>query len=256
MVARELGFTSICRNSLDAVSDRDFALETLSNLSLLMMHLSRLAEEWILWTTQEFQFIILPENYCTGSSMMPQKVNPDVLELLRGKTGRVYGSLVTLLTTMKGLPLAYNKDMQEDKEPVMDALDTSLTCLKILTAMVEKTRFNAKKMEQALAEGFVLATDLADYLVTKGVPFRQAHRIVGEMVDHCQGLHIDLRDLPLKEMQKFHPSIREDVMDWLDFEHSVDRRSSLGGTARKNVRKEIIEAKRRLKIKPKHSTRK
>jgi argininosuccinate lyase len=246
-VAKELGFTSIAHNSLDAVSDRDFVIETLANLSLIMMHLSRLAEEWILWSSQEFQFIQLPENYCTGSSMMPQKINPDVLELVRGKTGRVYGSLMALLTLMKGLPLAYNKDMQEDKEPLFDAVETALACINILTPLVQKTRFHSKNMEKAMAEGYVLATDLADYLATKGVPFRQAHHIVGKIVAYCQEQGLELKDLSQKQLKRFDPHIAEDVRAWLNFAHAVDRRSSLGGTARKNIRAEIKRAEKLLK---------
>lgn len=246
-VARELGFSEVARNSLDAVSDRDFVIETLSNLAMIMVHLSRLAEEWILWTSQEFQFLKLPEGYCTGSSMMPQKVNPDVLELIRGKTGRVYGSLMTLLTLMKGLPLAYNKDMQEDKEPLFDAVDTVLDCLKLAAPMVAKTRFNAPQMKKALGAGFVLATDLADYLAMKGVPFRQAHRVVGELVAYCQGKGLELKDLKLDEMKRFDGHFHKDVFQWLDDAHSVDRRSSTGGTARQQVKKQIAAAEQALK---------
>lgn len=247
-VARELGFSAVARNSLDAVSDRDFVVETLSNLAMIMMHLSRLAEEWILWTSQEFQFLQLPEGYCTGSSMMPQKVNPDVLELIRGKTGRVYGSLITLLTLMKGLPLAYNKDMQEDKEPLFDAVDTVLDCLRLAAPMIAKTRFKAENLKKALGVGFVLATDVADYLATKGVPFRQAHRIVGELVAYCQDKGLELKDLKLADLRRFDAHFQKDVLAWIDDGHSVDRRASTGGTARKQVRKQIEAAEKALKI--------
>ncbi len=247
-VARELGFSAVARNSLDAVSDRDFVVETLSNLAMIMMHLSRLAEEWILWTSQEFQFLQLPEGYCTGSSMMPQKVNPDVLELIRGKTGRVYGSLTTLLTLMKGLPLAYNKDMQEDKEPLFDAVDTVLDCLRLAAPMVAKTRFKADNLKKALGAGFVLATDVADYLATKGVPFRQAHRIVGELVAYCQDKGLELKDLKLADLRRFDAHFQMDVLAWIDDGHSVDRRASTGGTARKQVRKQIAAAEKALKV--------
>jgi argininosuccinate lyase len=247
-VARSLGFAEVARNSLDAVSDRDFVVELLANLALIMIHLSRLAEEWILWATQEFQFIQLPQDFCTGSSMMPQKINPDVLELIRGKTGRVFGALTALLTLMKGLPLAYNKDMQEDKEPLFDAVDTTQACLKILTAMIPKVGFNTTRMERAMSEGFVLATDLADYLVTKGVPFRQAHGVVGKIVAHGQKKKCDLKDLKLSELKRFENKIGPDVFRWLEEAHAVDRRTSLGGTARKNVRTELAKARRRLKI--------
>jgi argininosuccinate lyase len=246
-VALSLGFAAVARNSLDAVSDRDFVIEILANLSLIMIHLSRLAEEWILWATQEFQFIQLPQEFCTGSSMMPQKINPDVLELIRGKTGRVFGSLTALLTVMKGLPLAYNKDLQEDKEPLFDAVDTVQACLKILTAMIPKVRFNTARMEQAMSEGFVLATDLADYLVTKGLPFRQAHAVVGKMIAHCQKRSCELKDLRLEELKMFERKISADVYKWLNESHAVDRRASLGGTARKNVRAELTRARRRIK---------
>ncbi|HEX5032889.1 MAG TPA: argininosuccinate lyase [bacterium] len=246
-VAAELGFNGVARNSLDAVSDRDFVIETLSNLSILMMHLSRLAEEWILWTAQEFQFIRLPEGYCTGSSMMPQKINPDVLELIRGKTGRVYGSLLALLTLMKGLPLAYNKDMQEDKEPLFDAFETVLACLGLLAPLIAGTEFKTDNMKKALGAGFVLATDLADYLAAKGIPFRQAHRIAGEIVAYCQAQARELKDLKLEELQRFNKVFSEDVFDWLDELHAVDRRSSTGGTARRQVRRELARADKALR---------
>lgn len=246
-VARELKFSEVSHNSLDGVSDRDFVIETLSNLALIALHLSRLAEEWILWSTQEFQFIRLPEAFCTGSSMMPQKINPDILELIRGKTGRVYGALVALLTLMKGLPLAYNKDMQEDKEPFFDAVETVGLCLGILSPLIAGARFNAGKMRAALKEGYVLATDLADYLAARGVPFRQAHRVVGEIVAYCQNRGQDLKQLKLGELQRFHKDFKPDVRRWLDEYFSVDRRAAVGGTARKNVRKEIRRAEKILK---------
>jgi argininosuccinate lyase len=246
-VAARLGFAEVARNSMDAVSDRDFVIETLSNLSLIMMHLSRLAEEWILWASQEFQFIQLPQEFCTGSSMMPQKINPDVLELIRGKSGRVFGALVALLTVMKGLPLAYNKDLQEDKEPLFDAIDTTQACLKILSAMIPKVRFNTAKMGRAMSEGFVLATDLADYLTTKGLPFRLAHEVVGKIVAYCQKRQCELKDLRLEDLKNFEKKIGPDVFQWLDESHAVDRRASMGGTARKNVRAELAKAHRRIK---------
>jgi argininosuccinate lyase len=246
-VAAELGFSAVARNSLDAVSDRDFVIETLSNLSILMRHLSRLAEEWILWTSQEFQFIRLPEGYCTGSSMMPQKINPDVLELIRGKTGRVYGALQALLTLMKGLPLAYNKDMQEDKEPLFDAFDTVLACLGLLAPMIAGTRFKTDHIKKALGAGFVLATDLADYLAAKGTPFRNAHRIAGEIVAYCQGQGRELKDLKLEELKRFDKSFAKDVFHWLDELHAVDRRSSTGGTARRQVKRELARADKALR---------
>ena len=246
-VAKELGFTTVCRNSLDGVSDRDFVVEFLSALSLIMTHLSRLSEDFILWATQEFQFVALPEDFCTGSSMMPQKINPDVLELVRGKAGRVYGSLITLLTVLKGLPLTYNKDLQEDKEPLFDAVHTVESSLSLISAMLKKTRFRPEKMRQAMAEGFVLATDLADYLVTRGLPFREAHHVVGKIVAHCQQANCELKDLKLDALKKFEKRIGPDVFDWLEETHSVDRRATTGGTARKRVHAEIRRAKKLIK---------
>ncbi|HLG21442.1 MAG TPA: argininosuccinate lyase, partial [Candidatus Manganitrophaceae bacterium] len=181
-VARALGFSDVTANSLDTVSDRDFVAEFLSAAAILMAHLSRWAEDWILWASSEFGFMDLPDRFCTGSSMMPQKKNPDVLELIRGKTGRVYGALMTLLVLLKGLPLSYNRDLQEDKEPLFDAVETVRNVLRLMTDLVLQARFNKEKMEEAAGEGFLLATDLADYLVTKGLPFRRAHQVVGKMV--------------------------------------------------------------------------
>jgi argininosuccinate lyase len=246
-VAKELKFKQVAQNSLDAVSDRDFVVETLANLSLVATHLSRLAEEWIQWASQEFQFIHLPEDFCTGSSMMPQKINPDVLELIRGKTGRVFGALMTLLTVLKGLPLTYNKDLQEDKEPFFDAMETTKNCLTILTAMIGQTDFNQQAMRKALSKGFVLATDLADYLVTLGLPFRQAHHLVGKIVAFCQKSGIELKELSLETLKKFEKRIGPEVYDWLEESHAVDRRTSLGGTARKNVRAQIRRAESLIK---------
>ena len=185
MVATSLGFDEISRNSMDAVSDRDFVLEFLFHAALVMMHLSRLGEELVIWSTKEFDFIVLPDAFCTGSSIMPQKKNPDVPELIRGKTGRVYGHLVGLLTTMKGLPLTYNKDMQEDKEPLFDAFDTVGACLSVMTRLLRSVSFNKEAMRKAVDKGYLVATDLADYLVKKGVTFRHAHEIVGKMVSLC-----------------------------------------------------------------------
>ncbi|MCB1214969.1 MAG: argininosuccinate lyase [Deltaproteobacteria bacterium] len=244
--AQVLSFERIAQNSLDAVSDRDFVVETLANLSLIMVHLSRLAEEWILWSSQEFQFIKLPQEFCTGSSMMPQKQNPDVLELIRGKTGRVFGSLQGILEVLKGLPLTYNKDMQEDKEGLFDALNTVETSLSILNLMLPKTEFNQNKMQAALKEGFVLATDLADYLSSRGIPFRECHEIVGQLVAHCQKKGIALEDLSLEELKNFHPKFEKSVFDWLNLEKAVERRQSLGGPAKQEVLRQIKETKKRL----------
>lgn len=246
-VAKMLGFNDVAHNSLDAVSDRDFVIELLGHLSLVMIHLSRLAEEWILWTSQEFQFIELPENFCTGSSMMPQKVNPDALELIRGKAGRVIGDLQSMLVTLKGLPLTYNKDLQEDKEPLFDACETTRLCLEVLVAMLPQTRFNAEKMRLALAEGFVLATDLADYLVTRGISFREAHHIVGQVVAFCHEKYKKLEELSLEELQVFSQKIEAGVFDWLNYESSINRRSAFGGTAFKNVVKELKRAEQKIK---------
>ena len=203
MVARELGFDAISENSMDAVSDRDFVLEFLFASSVLMMHLSRLSEELVIWSTKEFDFVFLPDAFCTGSSIMPQKKNPDLMELVRAKTGRVYGHLTALLTTMKGLPLTYNKDMQEDKEPLFDAVDTVEQCLVVMTRLLKEISFNKERMRQAVDEGYLVATDLADYLVRKGVTFRQAHEIVGKMVLYALDHKKELRHLTLKEMKAF-----------------------------------------------------
>ncbi|MBI4411771.1 MAG: argininosuccinate lyase [Deltaproteobacteria bacterium] len=242
--ARELGFDSVSRNSLDTVSDRDFVVEILSVLSLIMAHLSRLSEELVLWSSQEFGFVVLPQEFCTGSSMMPQKMNPDAPELIRGKTGRVYGDLMGLLTVIKGLPLAYNKDLQEDKEPLFDALDTVFISLFVLTEMIPKIEVQAEAMKKATQEGFLLATDLADYLALKKVEFRSAHEIVGRMVAHCIEKGKTLENLSLPEMKQFSPAFEADVQSWLDVEASINRRKSIGGTARERVKAELQRAKK------------
>ena len=233
--ARLLGFDRISENSLDAVSDRDFAVEILSALSLLMMHLSRMSEELVLWSSQEFQFVELPDAFCTGSSMMPQKKNPDVPELVRGKTGRVYGHLVGLLTTLKGLPLSYNRDLQEDKEAVFDALDTVMASLSLYAELIEGLTIRRATMRQAAESGFLLATELADYLVTKGVPFRQAHAIVGRLVRHCLDRHRDFRSLTLSDLRACSERFEKDALDVLTVEGSLERKGQIGGTARKRV---------------------
>ncbi|MBF0492148.1 MAG: argininosuccinate lyase [Deltaproteobacteria bacterium] len=245
-VAKELGFSRVSNNSLDSVSDRDFMIELLSACALILTHLSRLSEELILWSSFEFFFVALPDNFCTGSSMMPQKKNPDIPELIRGKTGRVFGNLMGLLTVMKGLPLAYNKDMQEDKEGLFDSVETTQTCLRIMTLMLQKTKFRAEVMKKATQEGFVLATDLADYLVTKGIPFRDAHHIVGQAVLYCQTKNKTLEDLSLEELQKMSKAIEQDVFSWLNIENAVNRRKSFGGTAKSEVKKQISQIKKRL----------
>jgi argininosuccinate lyase len=245
-VAQELGMAGICRNSLDAVSDRDFAAEFLFDAAMVMMHLSRFAEELVLWSTQEFGFIELSDGFCTGSSIMPQKKNPDVPELLRGKAGRAYGNLVCLLTTLKALPLAYNKDMQEDKEPVFDSLDTVKGSLAIATEMVRSLRVRPERAREALRRGHLTATDLADYLVRRGVPFREAHEIVGKAVAHLEETGATLEDLPLEELRHFCPRIEADVYAVLSPEASVASRKLVGGPAPDAVRKEAVSGRIRL----------
>ncbi len=233
--ASTLGFQRPTGNSLDSVSDRDFAIEFCSAASLLMMHLSRISEELVLWTSSQFNFVELPDRYCTGSSIMPQKKNPDVAELVRGKTGRVYGHLMGLLTLMKSQPLAYNKDNQEDKEPLFDTVDTLLDCLKAYADMVAAIRSRPENMLKAAADGFSTATDLADYLVRKGVPFRDAHAVVGRAVAHCIAADIMLDQMSLELLQSLHPAIDQDVFNCLTLEGSVASRNHLGGTAPEQV---------------------
>jgi argininosuccinate lyase len=247
MVAAELGFDGISNNSMDAVSDRDFVLEFLFASSVLMMHLSRLSEEIILWSTREFGFIDLPDSFCTGSSIMPQKKNPDVLELIRGKTGRVYGNLMALLTTMKGLPLTYNKDMQEDKEALFDTVDTVEQCLTVLSMLMKEISFNSTRMKQATEGGYLMATDLADYLVTKGMTFRNAHEIVGKVVLYAIEKQKTLKELTLEELKDFTGKIAKDVFDWLDPSSGIKRRNLHGGTGFKPVKKSIQRAKKEIK---------
>lgn len=246
MVAKELGFDRISQNSMDAVSDRDFVLEFLFNVSVLMMHLSRLSEELIIWSTQEFDFITIPDAFCTGSSIMPQKKNPDVPELIRGKTGRVYGHLISLLTTMKGLPLAYNKDTQEDKEPLFDAIDTVELCLGVISRFLGAISFNGNRLKEASEKGFLVATDLADYLTLNGMPFRKAHEIVGEMVLFSLEQKKELADLTLEEMKGFSRQIKQDVYGWLDPLSSVKKRNTPGGTSPEIVKKNLERARQEL----------
>ena len=238
-VAKILGFQEISRNSVDAVSDRDFVIEFLSNLSLIAMHLSRLSEEMVLWSSSEFGFISIGDAYCTGSSMMPQKKNPDVCEIVRGKTGRIYGSLISLLTVMKALPLAYNRDMQEDKEPLFDALDTMLDSLEIFSRMFENVSVNSKACLEKTAHGYLEATDLAEYLVCKGVPFRQAHHIIGKLVSYCITKSIKFDELKLEEYKKFSKYFSSDVKEAILVKNCLDRKKSIGGTCKANVEKEI-----------------
>ena len=242
-VAEQLDFPGVTRNSLDSVSDRDFALEFLSASAIVMMHLSRFSEELILWSTSEFRFIELSDGFCTGSSIMPQKKNPDVPELVRGKTGRVYGNLMALLTVMKGLPLAYNKDMQEDKEPLFDSIDTVKGSLKIFVDMIREMRVNAGRMRGAAGGGYSTATDVADYLVRKGLPFRDAHEIVGKTVAFCVASGRDLPDLTLEEWRSFSDRFDADISEAITLEASVNARAATGGTAVARVREEIERAK-------------
>lgn len=242
-VAELLDFPEPTRNSLDSVSDRDFALEFLAAASILMMHLSRFSEELILWSTSEFHFIDLSDAFCTGSSIMPQKKNPDVPELVRGKTGRVYGNLMALLTVMKSLPLAYNKDMQEDKEPLFDTIDTVKGSLKIFADMVREMNVNAQTMRAAAGRGFSTATDVADYLVRKGMPFRDAHEVVGKAVRYCVENGKDLAELTMAEWQVFSAKIDEDICVAITLEASVNARRATGGTALERVEAEIERAK-------------
>ncbi len=247
MVAKELGFEAISENSMDAVSDRDFVIEFLFASSLLMMHLSRLCEELIIWSSQEFGFITLPDAYCTGSSIMPQKKNPDLPELTRGKTGRVYGHLMALLTTMKGLPLTYNKDLQEDKEALFDTLDTVDQCLSVLSRLLKEVSFNGERMKRATEEGYLVATDLADYLVGKGMTFRKAHETVGKMILFAIEQRKELGQLNLEEMKKFERKIEKDVYDWLDPASCIKRRNLPGGTGPEAVKRSLQKAKEELK---------
>ncbi len=244
--AQELGFAEISRNSMDAVGDRDFIVEFLASASLVMAHLSRLSEELVLWSSQEFDFVELPDSFCTGSSIMPQKKNPDVPELVRGKTGRVYGHLMAALTLLKGLPLAYNRDLQEDKEILFDALDTVAACARVMSALVPEIRPKKDRMEQALQKGFVTATDFADYLVQKGVPFRTAHEIVGKAVAKCSERGMELHEMPLDELKRLSPLIEEDLYEVLTPKGSAESRMSKGGTASARVREALEEARQWL----------
>ena len=237
--AEKLGFDGICLNSMDGVSDRDFCAELLSDISIVMMHLSRFAEELILWSSWEFKFIEIADAYTTGSSIMPQKKNPDMAELVRGKTGRVYGDLMSLLTTLKGLPLAYNKDMQEDKESVFDACDTVIMCLRIFDGMIASMAVNADNMKRAAQKGFINATDLADYLVRKGLPFRSAYKISGQIVSECLKKDVVLEDLPIEEYRKYSDLFDTDLYNEISLETCVEKRVSEGGTSVNSVDMQI-----------------
>lgn len=242
-VARDLGFSKVTLNSLDSVSDRDYAIETLSCLSIIMMHLSRFSEEIILWCTNEFSFVELDDGYSTGSSIMPQKKNPDVAELVRGKTGRVYGNLITLLTVMKGIPLAYNKDMQEDKEAVFDGLDTATLALKTFCGMIKTMKVKKENMRKGAGLGFTNATDVADYLVKKGMAFRNAHEVVGEIVLECIKQNKMIEELTLEELKGFSPIFEEDVYHAIDLLTCVEERKVIGGPSKESVKIQITALK-------------
>jgi argininosuccinate lyase len=243
MTASELGFGSVTRNSMDAVSDRDFTAQFLFNASMCQIHMSRLAEEIILWSTSEFGYVILPDEYSTGSSMMPQKKNPDPAELVRGKTGRTIGNLTSLLVILKGLPLTYNRDLQEDKEPVFDSVDTVLGSLEVMTGLLDGLTFAKERMGEAAKDSLLAATDLADYLVEKGVPFREAHEITGNLVILCVEKGIGLAELPLEDMRRRCDVITSDIFDILTADASVARRDNHGGTAPDRVRSALEEAR-------------
>jgi len=245
-VAEELGFDGVTANSMDTSGDRDFALELLFSLSVIQLHLSRLAEELVLWSSKEFEFVVIGDRYCTGSSIMPQKKNPDIPELIRGKTGRVTGALMSLMMTVKGLPLTYNRDLQEDKEPLFDALDTVKAGLSITAELLQNTNFATDRLQQATIGGFMTATDLADYLVRKDMPFREAHGVVGRVVALCQERDIELVDLTLTELQEFSPAIETDIFEILSVEGSVNSRVSTGGTARIQVERALERAEQQL----------
>ena len=244
--AAQLDFPEVFRNSLDAVSDRDFLLEFLADVAIIMVHLSRLSEELILWSSEEFGFAALPDAYATGSSIMPQKKNPDVPELIRGKCGRVAGHLLGLLMTVKGLPLAYNRDLQEDKEPLFDAVDTGKAAVTLMAGLLSQLEVRPERLAAALRGGFLTATDMADYLVTKGVPFRAAHEQVGQTVRYAESRGKELWELSLEELQKFAPLAQADIFDWLKIENSVARRRSPGGTAPARVREALARAEAEL----------
>ena len=244
--AEKLGFDGICRNSMDGVSDRDFCAELLGCLSILMMHLSRFSEEVILWCSWEFKFVELSDSFTTGSSIMPQKKNPDMAELVRGKTGRVYGDLMGLLTTLKGIPLAYNKDMQEDKESVFDACDTVKMCLQVFAQMIASMKALPENMRRAAQKGFINATDLADYLVRKGLPFRSAYKISGGIVADCIARNLLLETYPLEDYRKQSPLIGEDVYEAVDLTACVEKRISAGGTSVSSVEEQIAFVKTQI----------
>lgn len=242
-VAELLYFPEVSGNSIDSVSDRDFITEFISASAILMSHLSRLSEELVLWSSKEFDFVDLGDEFTTGSSIMPQKRNPDVAELIRGKTGRVYGDLMSIFTLLKGLPLSYNRDMQEDKEPMFNTVDTVESCLQVLSAMIKNLKFKPENMKKALSNGFVTATDLADYLTKKGMPFRQAHEVTGRIVGYAEEKGRELSQLNISELRMFSNLLKEDVFDCITVEGSISSRKSYGGTAKENVLKKLKEAR-------------
>ena len=245
-VAKLLNFPAVSSNSVDTVSDRDFIVEFISVSATLMMHLSRIAEEFVLWSTKEFDFVDLGDEFTTGSSIMPQKRNPDMAELIRGKTGRVYGNQVTILTIMKGLPFSYNRDMQEDKEPMFDTVDTVEECLEVLHEMLGTIKFKHENMKKALNEGFITATDIADYLSRKGLPFRQSHEVTGKIVSYAEEKGLELLELDISEFKKFSKLFDNDLYNYITLDGSIKSRKSQGGTAKKNVVKMIKSAKKEI----------
>jgi argininosuccinate lyase len=246
--AELLNFPAVAKNSLDAVSDRDFIIEFLADASLIMVHLSRMSEELILWSTAEFAFIDIADAFCTGSSIMPQKKNPDIPELIRGKSGRVVGHLMGLLTTLKGLPLAYNRDLQEDKEPLFDTVDTVVASVRLMAGVLENLQIREENLKKALTGGFLTATDMADYLVTKGIPFRTAHSQVGQTVRLAESQGKELAELTLTEIQQFAPQAEADIFDWLQIDQSVNRRRSPGGTAPEKVSEALAAVAKELDV--------
>ena len=249
ITAKLLGFPEISHNSMDAVADRDFAAEFCSASALTMMHLSRFCEEVVIWNSSEFGFLELSDSFTTGSSIMPQKKNPDAAELIRGKSGRVFGNLVSLLTLMKGLPMAYNKDLQEDKEPLFDTAETVKVCLRIFTDMMKSAKFVPITQKELESSGFLTATDLADYLVLKGVPFREAHELTGKTVAFCLEKEKTLTDLSLAQLRKISKRFDEEVFDHIALQNSIDRKNIYGGTAKNQVRAQITRLTKKLKVK-------
>ncbi|MGW8192889.1 MAG: argininosuccinate lyase [Desulforhopalus sp.] len=247
-VAEALGFDGVTANSMDTSGDRDFAIEFTSVCTMIQLHLSRLSEELVLWSSQEFDFVSISDKFCTGSSIMPQKKNPDIPELIRGKSGRVVGSLITLITVMKGLPLTYNRDLQEDKEPVFDCVDTVSTSLAVMAELLENLSFRTERMAEATRSGCMTATDLADYLVLKNVPFREAHKIVGQAVAYCLEKGRELPELPLEELAQFSEVITKDVYEVLSVQGSVNSRISAGGTGLQRVEEALVAAEKKLGI--------